>query len=942
VIGNMQPNDPNPPSNDRNQNGRNNQSMSISIDEPSAEAAMFDATVEFQAISVPDGNQMSAAVQVITSQPIAGRNSLPSSNTSASPSPRPSFGSTSPNISQPTPHVDHSAFDWSAYENRAQMLQQLKAQRKFVDVQLIAEDGQSELVHSVVMSALGDRLSSCILPQRDDPKTPCIQIPALGDHQLVAHVKQVRLTGVSGQVLRTLVECAYSGHIQSNVALPVSSVVEGLHQSNSQQQLIWAILQTAEQFAIHELVAACCTHLIYQLDINNCVRLLQLGLRCGHRLRTAAWNYIRMHFDLILAECSDFGLLTFEQVDSLLDDDSLNVQSGEQIVWEAVRRWVSVNPSQRAVHLRALLARVRFGRLPSDYISDHMLNDPLLAQLAAEAEVSTKDAQESPLETTSTMKVARKEIKDDGKLLDKSCNNSYMQQCVQLLQQMACVRRNECSQYRVDGRGLLVGLSPQLVRPRVPTEVLFAIGGWLEGVPTTSIETYDVRTDQWFEYSMYHQQPRAYHGIEVLEGLCYLIGGTNGTEILSSVHCFDPVSGRWYERANMYEQRCYVSTAQLDGLIYAMGGHNGLQRVRSVERYDHKANQWMQMPQMHLARSDASATVYESRIYIAGGLNDQVMENSVEMYDPSDDTWTFIQPMSSARTSFSLSAYGGSLYALGGNNGFERLASVERYDFATKLWTPVESMASRRSTFTACVLEDKLYVIGGYNGHTPINLVEAYDRRTARWTPVRSIKYDRSGLAVCVLNGLVNASEYTYIGMTAKKLLKTNVSVAGSTGEPANEAGTSQISVSSKDISMPPQSLNTLRPIRHRFGSRHRRRGLVRVNPDNSRRSNSVSQVIANSLPRATGSTAIRPATPSVSAISVTEPTQPQQPSSVSGTVVTTGTAASSTDDSPRSTDLNTTSNPSPTANQSNRLRDGSTVIENEIHSDSDLDESNV
>ncbi len=59
-------------------------------------------------------------------------------------------------------------------------------------------------------------------------------------------------------------------------------------------------------------------------------------------------------------------------------------------------------------------------------------------------------------------------------------------------------------------------MTPNTVRPRIPHEVMFAMGGWQEGIPTTLIETFDVRTNRWFDTKLSSDFPRAYHGIEVL------------------------------------------------------------------------------------------------------------------------------------------------------------------------------------------------------------------------------------------------------------------------------------------------------------------------------------------------------------------------------------------------------------------------------------------
>lgn len=44
-----------------------------------------------------------------------------------------------------------------------------------------------------------------------------------------------------------------------------------------------------------------------------------------------------------------------------------------------------------------------------------------------------------------------------------------------------------------------VDTSNPLARPRIPHEILFAIGGWSGGSPTNVMETYDTRADRWIE-----------------------------------------------------------------------------------------------------------------------------------------------------------------------------------------------------------------------------------------------------------------------------------------------------------------------------------------------------------------------------------------------------------------------------------------------------------
>lgn len=61
-------------------------------------------------------------------------------------------------------------------------------------------------------------------------------------------------------------------------------------------------------------------------------------------------------------------------------------------------------------------------------------------------------------------------------------------------------------------------VSDVLTRPRIPYDILFAIGGWSAGSPTNFIETYDTRADRWLLSVDTDTVPRAYHGLCELRG----------------------------------------------------------------------------------------------------------------------------------------------------------------------------------------------------------------------------------------------------------------------------------------------------------------------------------------------------------------------------------------------------------------------------------------
>lgn len=95
-------------------------------------------------------------------------------------------------------------------------------------------------------------------------------------------------------------------------------------------------------------------------------------------------------------------------------------------------------------------------------------------------------------------------------------------------------------------------LAPKLASPRFPYDLLFAIGGWYNGVPISTIETYDNRAQLWTPAIglTYRNVPRTYHGATVINHKIYCIGGYLATTSHNSCKVFDALTKTWSEVCN--------------------------------------------------------------------------------------------------------------------------------------------------------------------------------------------------------------------------------------------------------------------------------------------------------------------------------------------------------------------------------------------------------
>ncbi|XP_077307114.1 kelch-like protein 10 [Lithobates pipiens] len=469
------------------------------------------------------------------------------------------------------------------------------------------------------------------------------------------------------------------------------------------------LFMAADQFNILGLQWRCSDFLIGQLCPENCIGIGRFSshFHCP-KLHENTHAYIRHHFHEIASTSEELLDLNITEFEDLISKDDLHVKR-EEVVFEAVIKWIEHNPNDRNQHITTLLPKVRLALINTKYLLTVITN------------IHVKDNKECMNIVIDVMKT-KYELNAHG-----SSRSDFMN---------------------------------PLTRPRLPSAILLAIGGWSSSNPTNAMEAYDCRVDRWVDITHDMESPRAYHGTAYLNGFMFVVGGFNGMDFFNSVRRFDPVKKIWQQVAPMNDKRCYVSTAVLQNRLYAMGGFDGYIRLKSAECYDPETNQWDLIAPMNEIRSDAKATTFNSKIYICGGFNGEESLFTAEVYNPDTDQWSMIAPMRFRRSGIGVIAYGDLVYAVGGSNGGGRLCSAEAYNPANNRWTEIASMFSPRRNFGIEVLEDLLYVIGGFNGFRTIFEAEYYDRKTDEWYGVHNMNIHRSALDCCILPGLPNVRDY--------------------------------------------------------------------------------------------------------------------------------------------------------------------------------------
>eukprot|EP00116_Pleurobrachia_bachei_P008207 sb/3468469/ len=102
----------------------------------------------------------------------------------------------------------------------------------------------------------------------------------------------------------------------------------------------------------------------------------------------------------------------------------------------------------------------------------------------------------------------------------------------------------------------------------------------------------------------------------------FVCGGIDSKRIfLKSVECYDVEKNEWYPCADMLTKRGSHGIALMNGKIYAVGGHDGNEFLDTVEMYDPVTDIWTNLPRMTRARNGAGAAVIGDKLYAIGSFD---------------------------------------------------------------------------------------------------------------------------------------------------------------------------------------------------------------------------------------------------------------------------------------------------------------------------------
>lgn len=254
---------------------------------------------------------------------------------------------------------------------------------------------------------------------------------------------------------------------------------------------VLSMLLAAQRFQIERIVQKCHEFLTKDISVANCVRILEFAREQKHpSLVDMAVNFISGNFNEVTKTNQDFVRISYDDLKALLSSDELNV-ADEGKAFSAAIKWTSADAPNRHRFLPSLLSAIRFGLCKVSFLQEEVFPHPMLD--------------------------------------DVDCR-AVLEPVHGLLEQL-----------EIHEGPRMINLTHPMLRPRIPRDVLFVIGGWSNGSATNLVESYDCRANRWLIFPNDRDiMPRAYHGLVALDGLIYMIGGFDGSQCFNCVRCFNP------------------------------------------------------------------------------------------------------------------------------------------------------------------------------------------------------------------------------------------------------------------------------------------------------------------------------------------------------------------------------------------------------------------
>lgn len=348
-----------------------------------------------------------------------------------------------------------------------------------------------------------------------------------------------------------------------------------------------------------------------RLSVENCLRLHTLAYDHNNAaLLRATSHYVGLHFES-LSEQEGFLRLDPGALSGILSSDHLAVAS-EMDVYQAMRRWVMAEPTERSSALQSLLRHLRFPLLTSAEVAE------------VQADIVTFDPR---------VELRWEELDGAGRLRESRGLRQGMYQeeivCIKVPRLRDILSGNGEMDCYVEclnpGTGSRTALPPLelLALPGCTTlgHKLYLSGGKLsDNSYSQALHEYNSLTHCWTRLPDM-STPRSVHMFLTCKQKLFALSGWNDSGPLDSAESFDTAQQMWSPLASLPIILRFSAAAPFKNKLYLIGGDTDSDDAiyQGVLIYDIGSDSWAQVP-LGFNLYGAAALSMDAGICVIGGF----------------------------------------------------------------------------------------------------------------------------------------------------------------------------------------------------------------------------------------------------------------------------------------------------------------------------------
>ncbi|KAK1160274.1 kelch-like protein 11 [Acipenser oxyrinchus oxyrinchus] len=398
--------------------------------------------------------------------------------------------------------------------------------------------------------------------------------------------------GPDPETVESVIEFMYSGEIRVSTA--------NVHE----------VLELADRFLLLQLKEFCGEFLKKKLNLTNCVAVHSLAhMYSLDQLALKAADMIRRNFYKVIQD-EEFYTLPYHLVRDWLSDAEITVDS-EEVLFEAVVKWVQKNFEEREKYFEELFRLLRLPQIKPTYLTRVVKSEKMVTENEACLKLVSEAVEGHAIRF------------ENAKPADLEYWASYM-------------------------ASYMASFQPRFGQNM---DVIMVVGGVSEGGDYLSeCVGYFIDEDRWVNLPHIHNHLDG-HAIATTESHVY-VAGSMEPGFAKTMERYNPNRNMWEQVSNLLTRKHSFGLTCIKEILYSVGGHGNFSPgFKDVSVYEPEQDKWHNLESAPKILRDVKAISVENRyVYLTARTpvdadNEDGLKTVTTRYDTDSRQWQEVESL---------------------------------------------------------------------------------------------------------------------------------------------------------------------------------------------------------------------------------------------------------------------------------------------------------